>query len=85
MTEAKRSSLPPLYRDHRRNVLSAAEIKEQKMQKKLNDQIMLHRLKRIAKFIVDPRNFDSYMGLEVSEIFPYNKEEVMEAIGHFSP
>jgi hypothetical protein len=46
---------------------------------------MLHRLKRIAKFIVDPRNFDSYMGLEVSEIFPYNKEEVMEAIGHFSP
>ena len=85
MTEAKRSSLPPLYRDHRRNVLSAAEIKEKKRQKKLNDQIMLHRLKRIAKFIVDPRNFDSYMGLEVSEIFPYNKEEVMEAIGHFSP
>jgi hypothetical protein len=85
MTDAQRSSLPPLYRDHRRNVLSADQVKEQKKQKVENDAIMLNRLKRAVKFFVDPRNYDHYMGLEVSEIFPYTREELVEALHNFSP
>jgi hypothetical protein len=66
-------------------VLSAAQVKEQKKQKLENDAIMLNRLKRAVKFLVDPRNYDDYMGLEVSAIFPYTKEELVEAIQNFSP
>jgi hypothetical protein len=66
-------------------VLSAAQVKEQKKQKVENDAIMLNRLKRAVKFFVDTRNYDHYMGLEVSEIFPYTREELVEALHNFSP